>query len=123
MSMFQDYQVTEDAVRQARALGMWGNIANRLKKMAQESAPFTHPDANRRFEGYIMKIDRGMVVSVQRFESSVSGDTGRVDSGAERRTSMTPADDRPQIRTKKLTPEQLSAALARHSFGKDGGRK
>ena len=53
---------------QARELGMFGNIDLRLQHMVKHSAPFTHPDGNRRYEGYVMNIEDHTLVSIQHLE-------------------------------------------------------
>lgn len=62
--MFHEYKVSDDALKQARTLGMFGNVRARLAKMAKLSAPFTHPDANRRYEGYLLSIKDDVLVAV-----------------------------------------------------------
>jgi hypothetical protein len=69
---YKQFEVSEDALRQARRAGLFGNLENRLKKMARFSAPFTDPEGkgrvNRRFESFVLKIENGVVTDVRRFD-------------------------------------------------------
>jgi hypothetical protein len=53
-----EVMLTETVLLQARKLGMYGNVSGRLKAMVQQSMPFTHPSGNRRFEGYVLRVDK-----------------------------------------------------------------
>jgi hypothetical protein len=68
MTGFRDFEVSEQAIRDAKACGLWGNVEKRLARMAKQAAPFTHPEANRRFESFLLKIENGVVVGVQKFD-------------------------------------------------------
>lgn len=50
------YQVSERARRQARELGLAGNVEAIIARMARYAAPFTHDAGNRRFEGYVLEV-------------------------------------------------------------------
>lgn len=61
---FREYSVTERAVSRAASLGLAGDVAQELARMARFSAPFTHPGGNRRYEGWWLKIEKDQVVAV-----------------------------------------------------------
>jgi hypothetical protein len=63
---FRHYQVHPDVIQQAQRLGLFGNVQKRIARMARHSAPFTHPAGNRRFENYIFKIEKGVVISIRK---------------------------------------------------------
>ena len=65
---FREYEVTEEAVKQARAAGVSGDVAKRVARMARRSAPVTHEHGNWRFNDFIMMIVDGRVVSVMRLD-------------------------------------------------------
>lgn len=71
---FREFEVSSSALDQARALGMFGDVPGRLKRMAQQSAPFTHPDGNRRYESYILKVAGGVVEAIYKFTGQRVGD-------------------------------------------------
>lgn len=57
-------EVTEVAIRSARACGMYGNLKPVLHRMARLAAPFTHPDGNYRFENYVLTIVNNRLLHV-----------------------------------------------------------
>ena len=71
MSGFRQYRVDPEVLKQARAIGMYGNVEARIARMARESVPHTHPQANRRFDGFLLKIDNGVVTRIMRFQPGV----------------------------------------------------
>lgn len=64
---FRQYELTDDAIDQARLLGVQ-DPESTLVEMARLSAPVTHPGGNRRFDGHVMRIEDGRVVSVALFD-------------------------------------------------------
>lgn len=66
---FRKYEPTRGAVQDARALGMGGDVAARIRRMARRSAPVTHEFANRRFEDFLMWVEDGRVLSVFKMET------------------------------------------------------
>lgn len=68
---FRDYEVTEQAVRQARAAGICGDVAKRVARMARRAAPVTHEYGNWRFEDFILLIVDGRVVDVTRLDQAL----------------------------------------------------
>ena len=62
--------MTPEVMDQARELGIFGNRETLVRKMARHSAPFTHPDGNRRYEGFILRVEDGMVVNICKHETS-----------------------------------------------------
>jgi hypothetical protein len=71
---FREFDISPVVFEQARALGMYGNVQDRLKDMARRSAPFTHPEGNRRFEGYILMIREGVILAIAKFTGAYHGD-------------------------------------------------
>lgn len=51
-----EYTVTPEAVAEAQRLGIYGNPAARLKRMARRAAPFTSRKGNRRFEDFVLAV-------------------------------------------------------------------
>lgn len=49
-----EYTVSPSALAQAQLLGIFGNKAARLKRMARRAAPFTSELGNRRFEDFVL---------------------------------------------------------------------
>ena len=56
-SGFRQYKVSAEAYRQARTLGIRGDVEARVARMARRAARFTHPIANLRFERFIMRVE------------------------------------------------------------------
>lgn len=52
----QEYTVSPEALAQAQRIGIYGNRAARLKRMARRAAPFTSQQGNRRFEDFVLAI-------------------------------------------------------------------
>jgi hypothetical protein len=63
------FQISEGAMQSAREAGVTGNVQRRLREMATYSAPYTHPDFNRRFKGYGLDVRNGVVMSVGALEA------------------------------------------------------
>lgn len=68
MSKFRQFTPTEDCIAKARKLGLYGNVGARLEQMAKYSATFTHPKVNRRYEGFLLKVEDGRVIDIMRFD-------------------------------------------------------
>jgi hypothetical protein len=60
-SGFRHYKVSAEARKQAQALGIRGDVEAKVARMARHAAPFTHPTANRRFERFIMRVEKDTV--------------------------------------------------------------
>jgi len=58
--------VADDAVSDGRMIGLAGDVRKRLARMARRSAPITHEDGNRRFDGFVLQVVAREVVSVSR---------------------------------------------------------
>ncbi len=69
MEDWEALDVTDAAKQSARRLGMYGNIDNRLRRMARDSVPFRHARCNRRFEGYLMLIKGGQILALEEFSA------------------------------------------------------
>jgi hypothetical protein len=65
-------KVTPEAVEQAKALGMRGNVESQLRIMALNSQPYPHPRANRREGPFILHLE-GQVVRWVGFADDSSG--------------------------------------------------
>ena len=70
----RDYSISKDAIAQGRSVGLYGDTAKRLLRMAKRSAPFTSEHGNRRFNDYVMKIENGAVTGVTRIFSETAED-------------------------------------------------
>ena len=58
--------VTPEALARARALGLYGDTEKRVLRAARRSAPFTSPLGNRRFQGFALTIECGVVKDIVR---------------------------------------------------------
>ena len=54
---FRDYKVSAETRKQARTLGIRGDVEARVARMARRAARFTHPMANLRYERFIMRVE------------------------------------------------------------------
>lgn len=53
----RNYEVSPEAIADARYYGVGGKLALRLKRMATRSAPLTHERGNRRFGPFWLKVE------------------------------------------------------------------
>jgi hypothetical protein len=60
-SGFRQFKVSAEARKQAQTLGIRGDIEARVARMTRIAAHFTHPQANRRFQRFIMRVEHGTV--------------------------------------------------------------
>lgn len=60
------FSVSDEAVRDARDIGLCGDVRLRLARMARQAAPLTHPDGNRRFDQFVLKVQDKQVLAVNR---------------------------------------------------------
>jgi hypothetical protein len=60
-SGFRHYKISPEARKQAQTLGIRGEVEAKVARMARLAAPFTHPMANRRFERFIMHVEKDTV--------------------------------------------------------------
>ena len=58
----RSYKVSPEAMEQAKALGLRGDVEGHLQSVAFYSEPYTHPRANRRYGNLIVRL-QGLVVS------------------------------------------------------------
>jgi hypothetical protein len=58
------YVISPHALLKARTFGMYGAVEDRIRNMAAQSSPFTHPVANRRFHQFLLKIEDDVVVDL-----------------------------------------------------------
>ena len=60
------FLVDPQAVFEGRHLGLGGDVQKRLARMARRAAPITHEDGNRRFDDFLLTVEKWTVVSVSR---------------------------------------------------------
>ena len=53
----RSYKVTPEAIQQAKALGMRGDVEWELKGIAFHSEPYTHPRGNRRYGNMLLRVE------------------------------------------------------------------
>jgi hypothetical protein len=68
MTEEDEFELSPLAIKQARRIGLIGNVERRLQRMAKYAARFTHKEGNRRFESFILRIEDGVVRSIRRFD-------------------------------------------------------
>ena len=61
------YIISPHALIKARTFGMYGAAEDRIRYMASQSSPFTHPVGNRRFHQFLLKIEGDVVVDLVKF--------------------------------------------------------
>lgn len=59
------YRISKMALAQFRNLGFAMESTIELAQIVAQSAPFTSPQGNRRYEGLVMKVKDGVVQSVE----------------------------------------------------------
>lgn len=64
MSEAHEYGVSDNAVRQGRACGLYGDTAARVRGIAAASVPAKHPAGNRLYGPFILHVRRGTVISI-----------------------------------------------------------
>jgi hypothetical protein len=64
-----DFELAPEVVHQARQAGIIGNVERRVRRMAKFAAPFRHPHGNRRYESFILRVEKGVVTSFCRFNA------------------------------------------------------
>ena len=63
---FRSYTPAPEAVEQARTLGLFGDTARRLSRMARRASAVTSPHGNWRFFEFFLTIEGDRIVSVSR---------------------------------------------------------
>ena len=63
MSTYRKYRVSPEALAQGAALGLG---PRRIGRMARSAAPVTHPQGNRRYDDFILRVNDGVVLSIVR---------------------------------------------------------
>lgn len=56
--------ITEQAIAQARRLGIRGDVSARLARMARRAAMLSHPLGNRRYDEFVLRVDDNTVKSI-----------------------------------------------------------
>lgn len=74
MSRPREYKVTPFAAKAAREIGLCGNIANRLSRMARRSAPITCGYGNRRFQDFVLLVEGDEILNVVRLDFGVAAE-------------------------------------------------
>lgn len=64
MTEFRKYTVSAVAIKQGEAMGLFGDVAGYLSRLARLSAPYRHARANYRYEGFLFDIRDGEVAAV-----------------------------------------------------------
>lgn len=65
---FREFEVTAQAVAEAKGAGVCGEVAKRVARMARRAAPFTSSVGNRRFDDFVLNIRDGKVLGVCKLE-------------------------------------------------------
>lgn len=58
----RSYKVSPEAMEQAKALGLRGDVEGHLQSIALNAEPYAHPDANRRYGRIIIRLE-GLTVT------------------------------------------------------------
>ena len=66
---YKEYRVTDQAVKQGRRAGLYGETAKRLSRMARRAAPVTSDQGNRRFDDFVLTVTDDLVTGVARYYS------------------------------------------------------
>jgi hypothetical protein len=61
---YKTYQVSPEAVVAGCILGLFGDTAKRLSRMARRAAPFTSEVGNRRFDEFVLNVVEDRVLGV-----------------------------------------------------------
>jgi hypothetical protein len=80
----KQFVVAPEAIDQGRRLGVGEDVATRIARMARRAAPFTHPQGNRRFEDWVLRIDKGVVLAIDKLPAEKEGDRRTVADRAAR---------------------------------------
>lgn len=62
----REFDISEEALQDARAWGLFGDTRLRLKRMARRAAPVTSPYGNRRFYDWFLRVSDGVITSITR---------------------------------------------------------
>jgi hypothetical protein len=68
----RQFKVPEAVALQANRLGLEGDAASEICKMADKAAPFTHEKGNRRFHGWWLRIEKGEVLAIGKIDGTRS---------------------------------------------------
>ena len=69
---FRDYKISQQAIEDAKGLGLSGDIEGQLAEMTKFSANLTYPNANRRHKQFAFNIQDDVVLSVVRFDREIN---------------------------------------------------
>jgi len=65
---YREYVVTDEAVVQAKHVGIMTNVRSRVTSMARSAAPYRHPRCNRRYRRFIMLVEGVVITRVERVD-------------------------------------------------------
>lgn len=69
MADLRHVKVSIEAVQQAKKMGFLTGARTRLERMALRSAVITHPQGNRRFGNYLLRISReGTLEAIMKYD-------------------------------------------------------
>ena len=60
----EDVIIEPKVLEQARKAGLFGNVERRLRKMVFLAAPASFPEGNRRYEGFLFRIEKGVLKEI-----------------------------------------------------------
>jgi hypothetical protein len=66
---YKMYRVTDQAVQQGRRVGLFGQTARRLSRMARRAAPVTSDQGNFRFDDFLLTVTDDLVTGIMRLYS------------------------------------------------------
>ena len=76
------YQLTAEARKQARAIGLRGrDLDGRVARLVRHAAPFEHRKANLRFRGIIMRVEDDLVTWIDLGPAAPAAPQGEVSPG------------------------------------------
>ncbi|MCO5157856.1 MAG: hypothetical protein M9945_14100 [Aquamicrobium sp.] len=71
--MTRIFKTAPEAVARGRDAGIYGDTEKRLQRMAARSAPVTSPHGNRRYQGYVLRIEGDLITDVCRLTDQAGG--------------------------------------------------
>lgn len=69
---FQDYKISQQAIEDAKGLGLSGDVEEQLVEMTKSSAILTYPNANRRYNQFAFNVQDDVVLSVVPFNRKIN---------------------------------------------------
>lgn len=56
--------ISEEAIRAAESIGVYGDVSAKLQRMLKFATPFTHVCGNLRYDRYVLDVQEGELVDV-----------------------------------------------------------